>query len=243
MKISVVIPVYNTERYIAEAIDSVLAQSRPPDEIIVVDDGSTDRTLAILAQFVPRIVVVRQAHSGPAIALNRGIMRATGDYLAFNDADDIWLPEKLLQQCALMSNEPEIDAVFGAVRQFISADWMNQEGDIADGNNDQPGVCRAAMLIRRRAFDWIGPFDQAFRFVDFIDWYGRANALGLRVRMVPDVVVLRRIHATNTGRTHREAQRNEDLLALKRLLDMRRRGSRRAATDAGLQFQDDQTTS
>jgi glycosyltransferase involved in cell wall biosynthesis len=243
MKISVVIPVYNTERYIAEAIDSVLAQSRPPDEIIVVDDGSTDRTLAILDQFVSRIITVRQEHSGPAIALNRGIVRATGDYLAFNDADDIWLPEKLEQQCALMSNEPEIDAVFGAVRQFISADWMNRAGDTAGGANDQPGVCRAAMLIRRRAFDWIGPFDQSFRFVDFIDWYGRANALGLRMRLLPDVVLLRRIHATNTGRTHREAQRNEDLLALKRLLDMRRRGSQLAAADADLQLLDDQKTS
>lgn len=223
MKISVVIPVYNTERYVAEAIDSVLAQTRPPHEIILVDDGSTDRTPAVLASFASRIVVVRQQQSGQTVALNAGIARATGDYLAFNDADDLWLPEKLAQQCALLAREPELDAVFGTVRQFISPDWLEAELSPGAEYHDQPGVCRGAMLIRRSAFDRIGPFDPSLRLVDFLDWYGRAVAQGLRVHMLPDVVLQRRIHASNMGRRHRDAQRSEDLLVLKRMLDMRRR--------------------
>jgi glycosyltransferase involved in cell wall biosynthesis len=224
MKISVVIPVHNTERYVAASIDSVLAQTRPPDEIIVVDDGSTDRTAAVLDTFGARIAVVRQAQSGSSAALNAGIARASGDMLAFNDADDLWQPEKLARQCAFLSEQPEIDAVFGQVLQFVSPDWQDGAADAAHHFQEQTGVHRAAMLIRRAAFDRIGPFDASLRVADFVDWYGRATELGLRTHMLPELVLRRRIHATNTGRVQRDAQRDEDLLALKRMLDRRRQG-------------------
>jgi len=223
MNVSVIIPVRNTERDVAESIDSVLAQTRPPDEVIVVDDGSTDRTPAILEGFGSHIVVLRQEQSGPSCAVNTGVARATGDLLAFNDADDLWVPEKLKLQCDLLSKEPEIEAVFSTVRQFISPDWDHGGHAPNQPHHGQAGVARPAMLIRRSSFDRIGLFDASLRIADFIDWYGRAQVQGLRTHILSDVLLLRRIHATNTGRIHGDAQRQENLHALKRLLDTRRR--------------------
>jgi glycosyltransferase involved in cell wall biosynthesis len=223
MRVSVIIPVYNTERYVRESIDSVLSQSRPPDEVIVVDDGSTDRTADILNTMGGRITVLRQQQSGSAAALNAGIARATGDLLAFNDADDIWLPEKLKLQCDLLSKEPEIEAVFGMVRQFISPDWNEGEDVPGDPPPDQLGVSKVTMVIRRDRFERIGMFDPSMRYIEFMDWYARAKVKELRTHMLSEVLVLRRLHATNTGRVHADAQRQENLLALKRMLDMRRR--------------------
>jgi glycosyltransferase involved in cell wall biosynthesis len=240
MTISVVIPVYNTERYVAAAIESVLAQTRPPDEIIVVDDGSTDRTHAILRGFGARILVLRQPQSGAAAALNAGIMRSTGDLLAFQDADDLWSVDKLQLQCDLLSREPAVEAVFGTARQFISPDFEDGGRGLDSAEHDQAAPHKGSMLIRRPAFDRVGLFDPSLRYIEFVDWYCRATVLELRVQMLPDVLVLRRIHASNTGRTHRDAQRSENLLALKRLLDARRRDGRRAAED-GLQPRPDQT--
>jgi glycosyltransferase involved in cell wall biosynthesis len=225
MRVSVIIPVHNTERYVGEAIDSVLSQSRPPDEVIVVDDGSTDRTPAILNAMGGRITVLRQRQSGSAAALNAGIARATGDHLAFNDADDIWLPDKLKLQCNLLSKEPEIEAIFGMVRQFISPDWNHGNDVPGDPPPDQLGVSKVTMVIRRDRFERIGMFDPSMRYIEFMEWYARAKVHELRTHMISEVLVLRRIHATNTGRVHADAQRQENLRALKRMLDLRRHNS------------------
>ena len=93
--VSVIIPTYNRARSIAEAIDSVLAQTVPAHEIIVVDDGSTDETPAILAAYGDRIIVIRQENCGVSAARNAGIARATGEWIGFLDSDDLWLPERL----------------------------------------------------------------------------------------------------------------------------------------------------
>ena len=222
MKISVVIPVRNTERYLAESIESVLGQTRPAEQVVVVDDGATDQTPAILEKFVPRILVVRQAHLGSACALNAGIARATGDHIAFHDADDIWLPGKLMKQCAMLSNEPALDAGFCMVRQFVSPDWLGEMSDDVARHHDQPGIAKIAMLIRRHAFERIGPFDEAYRTIDFLDWYGRAVTLGLCMNTLPEVLVLRRVHASNTGLLQRAAQREENLRSLKSKLNLAR---------------------
>jgi glycosyltransferase involved in cell wall biosynthesis len=224
MIVSVVIPVYNTERYVAASIDSVLAQTRPPAEVIVVDDGSTDGTSEILRSFGGRIVMLRQQQSGAAVALNTGIAGSAGDFLAFQDADDLWLPEKLALQCDLLARQPEVEAVFGHARQFVSPDLEDGGAGLEVPDRDQVGVHKGAMLIRRPAFERVGPFDPSLTKIEFGEWYARAIALGLRTHILPDVVILRRLHATNTGRVHRDEQREQQLLALKRSLDLRRRG-------------------
>jgi glycosyltransferase involved in cell wall biosynthesis len=107
--ISVVIPCYNGARFLREALDSVLAQTHPAREVIVVDDGSTDDSAAVAASYGPPVRVIRQPNQGESVARNRGIDAAEGDWVAFLDADDWWLPEKLEEQAKLMG--PEVGAV------------------------------------------------------------------------------------------------------------------------------------
>ncbi|HEX3110532.1 MAG TPA: glycosyltransferase family A protein, partial [Thermoanaerobaculia bacterium] len=102
--VSVVIPSYNYARYLGEAIDSALGQTLPPLEVIVVDDGSTDDTPAVLAAYGDRIRVLRQKNAGVAVARNSGIAAARGECVAFLDADDVWLPRKLELQIPLFTD-------------------------------------------------------------------------------------------------------------------------------------------
>ncbi len=120
MRISTIMTVYNNPRYVAQALESVLAQTLPSDEIIVVDDGSTDRTLEILQAFATKVRIIPLAHVGLCRALNVAIASSTGDTLAFLDSDDLWQPEKLQIQCAALSADKDLEAVFGAVQQFVS---------------------------------------------------------------------------------------------------------------------------
>ncbi|MBN2210285.1 MAG: glycosyltransferase family 2 protein [Sedimentisphaerales bacterium] len=106
--VSVVIPAYNSERYIARAIESVLGQTLPPQEIIVVDDGSTDGTLKALEPYRDRIQIVRQTNAGASAARNAGIQKAQGKWIAFLDADDEWLPEHLARQAQVLNNHPTL---------------------------------------------------------------------------------------------------------------------------------------
>ena len=98
LSISVVIPAYNAEGCVVRAVESVLAQSRPAMEVIVVDDGSRDATAAVAERFGPAVRVLRQANGGPAAARNHGVREAGGEWIAFLDADDAWLPQKLERQ-------------------------------------------------------------------------------------------------------------------------------------------------
>ena len=109
--VSVVIPTFNCAAYLEEALRSVLAQTHPAREIIVVDDGSTDATASVVASFGAAVSYVFQANAGVAAARNAGMARARGDYIAFLDADDYWAPDKLETQLRLMAACPDVDLV------------------------------------------------------------------------------------------------------------------------------------
>ena len=115
MRISTIMAVYNAERYVSQALDSVLGQTAPPDEIIAIDDGSSDGTPDVLRQFAPRVRIIHQRNYGVSRALNVAITESTGDALAFLDCDDVWLPDKLKIQSAVLSSEKDLEAVFGFV--------------------------------------------------------------------------------------------------------------------------------
>ena len=216
------IPVYNGERYISEALDSVLQQTRPAEEIIVVDDGSFDHTGQILEGYAGRIRLIRQANAGQSSALNVGVAAATGDTLAFLDADDLWMPTKLALQCAALSSNRALDVVFGGIEQFLSPEIDPEVGGnyfVPDGTHD--GVAKSTMLVRRGALDRVGPFDELI-ISDFIDWYARALALGVRVEVIPELVARRRHHPGNLGRQQRTKIADDALLSLKRAVDRKR---------------------
>jgi glycosyltransferase involved in cell wall biosynthesis len=216
MKISAVVPLYNTRAYIVEAIDSILAQTRPADEIIVVDDGSTDGGAELLAGYGSRVCVIRQANAGGATALNRGIAQATGDTIAFLDADDLWVRDKLERQQSILLEKDSVDCVFGLVQQFDQRDGPGVSRE------PQRGVSRIGLLIRRTAFDRFGLFDESMRVAEFVPWYARASVLGLTTEMLDHVAAYRRIHPGNSGIVRRDQQQQESLLGLKKALDLRR---------------------
>jgi glycosyltransferase involved in cell wall biosynthesis len=188
--VSVVVPVRDGEAYLGEALRSVLAQTYSRLDPIVVDDGSRDGTPDVLAGFGDAVRGVRQKPAGTAAAVNRGIALARGSLLAFLDADDLWTPQKLALQTAALANDPRLDLVFGQVRQFRDPDLPTAP--------PVPGLSKGTMLIRRESFERVGSFDTSWRIGDFVDWYARATEHGLVSEMLPDVVMLRRIHTGNS---------------------------------------------
>ena len=223
MRVSVLLACWNAERYVADAVRSILEQQPAPEEVIAVDDGSTDRSAAILGSFAPRVTLLSQPNSGVAAALNLASANATGEVLAFLDADDLWVPGKLRLQCAALAAAPDLDGVFGHVREFASPDLRpEQRAGLRINDHPQPGLAKSSLLVRRATFDRVGGFDIARRGADFIDWYARATVLRFRWKMLAEIVFLRRIHADNMGRRDRARQRHDYLLTMRDFLDRRR---------------------
>ena len=220
--ISVIIPVYNCEKYLAEAIESVLSQCYPSLEVIIVDDGSTDSSAEVAAQFLPKVKYQFRENSGPSTALNQGIKLSQGDFLAFLDSDDIWELGKLTAQMHVFSENPEYDAVFGYIQQFKSPelDWESHQKILID-QEIMPGYHKGTMLIKRSSFNRVGQFNPQMKFVDFIDWFARAKEKELKMFMMKDVLMRRRLHKTNMG-VREKASRLEYVRILKASLDRRR---------------------
>jgi glycosyltransferase involved in cell wall biosynthesis len=199
-KISVIMPVYNSEKYLKEAIESVLAQTYKHVEIIAIDDKSTDGSLSLLKTFGDKISVIENpVNVGAAIARNIGLAKATGDFIAFMDADDLWHPEKLDIQAQEFEKNGSLDMVFSHVECFFSPDLSEEVRRSKKCPEVMPGFLPAASLIRSSSFKKVGDLDGRFRVGEFIDWLSRARSAGLRSLMLDQILLFRRIHETNTG--------------------------------------------
>jgi glycosyltransferase involved in cell wall biosynthesis len=231
--VSVVIPVYNCERYLAEAIESVLAQTYRPIEIIVVDDGSTDGSAQVAKRFTDSVRYCFQANSGTSAARNRGASLASGTFFAFLDADDLWVVDKLTRQMAVFGDDPGLDVVFGHVQQFCSPELDEHiKKTLYCPAEAMPGYLPGAMLIKRDAFLRVGPFETDWQAAEALAWYSRVVEKGLRSLMLSDVVLRRRLHISNKGIDERTLQRKEYLRILKASLDRRRTASRRGSEES-----------
>jgi glycosyltransferase involved in cell wall biosynthesis len=220
--ITVIIGAYNAERYLAEAIDSVLAQTHPRLELIVVDDGSTDGSGRIAKSYGDPVRCIRQKNGGMAAARNRAIPEARGDYLAFLDADDRFPPDKLRSQLAVFEAQPELDVVYGHVTEFLSPDLDEAARALLRApEHDVPWPTPNLMLVRRESFLRVGLFSTELKVGIGVDWHARANELGLRSAVPPIVVLERRLHAENNGIRQRESK-PQYLHVLKAALDRRR---------------------
>jgi glycosyltransferase involved in cell wall biosynthesis len=216
--VSVVVPVFNGERFLSDAIGSILAQAHRPLQVLVVDDGSTDGTADLARAFGPPVEYSSQANGGAAAARNTGVRRAAGRWLAFLDADDLWTPDKLQRQLAALAADPRLDFVLDHAREEpMSGGAVGVEQGLA-----VPGYLPGALLVARETFLRVGLFDAGLRVAEFIDWHARATELGLRSAMLPEVLLIRRLHDDNLG--IRERHRRADYArAVKAALDRRRR--------------------
>jgi glycosyltransferase involved in cell wall biosynthesis len=233
--VSVIIPAFNAERYLSEAIDSILSQTYRQLEVIVVDDGSTDQSGKIALGYAHQTGIVRYCHQrngGIGSARNRGLEEAHGDFVAFLDADDLWTKDKLILQCRIFDERPDIDVVFGHVREFVSAEMSDaQKSEIRCSVDPMPGHLAATMLIPRNVFDRVGVFDTTHRVGEFAEWYLRALDLQLNMVAIPEIVLWRRIHMSNQGRRYRDGC-SDYVRILKTALD-RRRGDNGAQVRSG----------
>lgn len=219
-----IVPVYNGERTIAAALASIAAQTRPATEIVVVDDGSTDGTAAVVERSARTSPVplryVRQANQKQAAARNHGVALATGTYVAFLDADDAWLPQKLAVTLAAFEREPDLAAVIGnyeiaeggRTRRFVP-DVLpappSAAQDLLEGN-----FCwLPAVVVRRDAFQALGGFDPAFESAEDVE-FGFRLCKQYRFAVLPEVVA--RYQRTPFSSTYQEAR---ELRSLRRLYD------------------------
>ena len=197
---SVVIPAFNAGAYLEEAIRSVLEQDYRPLEVIVVDDGSADRTAELARSFGPPVRVLAQPHAGAGAARNAGAAVARGAWLAFLDADDLWMPHVLARLANVLAGDPQLGLVYGQVVEFREIGGKVVEKPPATG------LLPGATLLRRSLFDRVGWFDTGLRVGEFVDWCARARELGMRSASLPEPVLRRRIHGENTGVRERSAR-------------------------------------
>ena len=213
--VSVIIPTYNYGRFIAEAIQSVLQQTHRPDEIVVVDDGSTDDTAQVVAGFGDAVKYVRQDNGGVCAARNKGVAESTGEIIAFMDADDTMEPESIAKQVALFSDE-RVGLVHCGLRLFddetgetIELQLEGGEDGVADNLLLWEGASIAgpgAILVTREAFDSVDGFDTGMKVGEDWDFCYRV-ARKFKVRFVPEPLVNYRSHATAAHRNVAEMER------------------------------------
>jgi glycosyltransferase involved in cell wall biosynthesis len=219
--VSAIVTVYNEERYIGEAIESVLAQSHPPSQVVVIDNGSTDSSVEAARRYEPEVEVVVEHRRGIATVRNTGLRLASCQYLAFLDGDDIWEPRKTeVQLDAILSGGA--DLVMGHVRQFASPDVDPETiARLRVPEAPQPGMVPSALLASRRVWERVGPWSPEYVVSDGLDWFLRARRLELRERLLPDVVLRRRVHGKNSSLRER-GHRTEFARLLKKEIDRRR---------------------
>lgn len=235
--ISIVIPAFNAERFLGEAIESVLSQDAGPLEIIVVDDGSTDRTAGIAAGYAPQVTLIRQANMGPPGARNQGLAAARGAFIGFCDADDVFLPGCLGLQLEKLCANPAVDLVVGRYANETMVSAPGEALAFAPMETSADYIMSMSVsLIRRHVFDRVGNFDAEMRQCDDWDWFMRARELQVPILLHPAILMRRRLHDSNITRDQQASQRYTALM-LKRSLDRRRRGAAAAQSLASLASQ------
>ena len=227
--VTVIVPVFNGARFLPAAIASIAKQARGRVRAILIDDGSTDDSPAVIAAHAAAhewIETIRHpANLGVAAARNAGISRVATPYIAFLDQDDTWAENKLDRQFAVLAAEPELDFV-------IARQSFHLEAGIARPSwakdrffqGPQPGYVFGTMLGHRHCFERAGLLRENLLYGnDDVDWFGRVRLSGLRYRMLDEVLLARTLHDANHSRL--TAMGNPELLRVMRDAIRQRRGN------------------
>lgn len=214
--VSVIIPVRDGERFLAASIESVLAQTYPEIELLVIDDGSEDGSGPVARSFSEAQVVTLEP-SGLSAARNAGIAAATGAYITFHDSDDLMKPEKVGRQVEYLESHPEYDIVM--TRQEVLLEpgaelpfWAREDDaqlllPAGHGHQQLPGPHVMTMLGRRAAFERVGPFAEDMPRAEDFDWVFRAAELGLGLTSIPEELLVRRVHEHNLTQDEEDTRR------------------------------------
>jgi len=223
---SVIVPVYNGERYLDAAIKSIFNQDYQPIEVIVVDDGSTDNS-ADIARAYKEIQYIYQPNQGPSAARNTGIAVAQAEFIAFLDADDIWMPSKLSLQVSYLCNHPEVGFVVANRRMSIE-EGVKKPPWYREHLFEQDRVCfgPSAVVVRRSVFEKVGLYNPSFRYGESAEWLTRAKDAGIHSAILPETLLVLRVHDRNLT-YHLDEMRSNILHALKASVDRQRSQKRR----------------
>lgn len=201
-RISVLIPAYNCGKFLKTAIDSVLAQTFSDLEIIVVDDGSTDNTPQILSWY-PQVRYIRCEHRGISVSRNTAIAAAKGEILAFLDADDVWLPEKLEKQVAYLDANPECMLVFTYAENFYHEPGLEKDMRQRELFDSSLERCIITCAFRRKVFEKYGVFRTDYPYGEDTQFMFRLSISGISLKhCIPEVLYRRRIHGGNISLSH-----------------------------------------
>ncbi|MDF1584743.1 MAG: glycosyltransferase family 2 protein [Methyloprofundus sp.] len=216
MKISAIIPAYNSQDFILDAIQSIQNQTHPVDEIIVIDDGSTDNTRLILASKANDIKYIKQKNQGPSAARNTGIKAAQGDWIAFLDADDQWLPDKIEKQLIILEKSPELQLISGDMQEIginnelITQSVLAKHHQLTQFQNNQSLPIKNALaelvnknfiptgtvLVKRATLIEAKLFNTAIRFGEDLELWAKIAAKH-PITCLPEILMLRRLHSQN----------------------------------------------
>jgi glycosyltransferase involved in cell wall biosynthesis len=197
MAVTAIIPVYNGSTHLADCLKSVLAQTTPVDDIIIVDDGSTDGSAALAAATSPAARIIRQARQGPAMARNTGAAAARSHYFAFLDHDDLWPPDRTMQLLAGAATAPEAGLICG--RAHI-------EPATGKGDPHIPYLFQSS-LVRREVWARFGGMDAEHDYAEDLDLYLRIIEAGIPVAQIDAVTLIYRQHGGNRSHDIERSQR------------------------------------
>jgi glycosyltransferase involved in cell wall biosynthesis len=219
--VSVIIPVYNGEAFLAEAISSVLAQNYEPLEIIVVDDGSTDGSAAVVKSYTD-VRYIYQSNQGVASARNSGLSAAKGTFIAFLDADDTWPSRKLQIQVEYLREHPSVMFTISKINNFPDP-GLNMEPQALQLILESDQIGLATIVARKAVFDQIGGFNPRYQVGEDLEWFTRAKDAGIPLVILPDVLLNRRIHNSNMSIKQPQACKAGRLQIMKESIDRQRK--------------------
>lgn len=222
--VSAIIPVYNGDRYLAEALESILKQTYQPIEVIAVDDGSTDNS-ANIARSYKEVRYIYQPNQGVAVARNVGISHARGELIAFLDQDDLWTPNKLSVQVDYLLKHENIGYTLAKMRVFLESGtdrpgWLNKDYL----SEDIPAYIVGALVVRKSVLERVGEFNPTYRYGNDSDWFFRAADVGIPMAILPETLLHKRIHGANES--HKVQAMTLDLLKVVRSSIHRKRGGK-----------------
>jgi glycosyltransferase involved in cell wall biosynthesis len=221
-RVTVIVPVFNGAAHLGETLAALAAQTRPIDELVVVDDGSTDDSAAIAE--AAGATVLRGPNGGASAARNRGVEASTGDLLVFSDADDVPRRHKIEAQVAFLDEHPEVGIVMARHELLVEPGAEHLVRQVRDPIYGDLGGIEplGPSMIRRSVVDLVGAFDEGAGHGDGFDWASRARRLGVRAEVHPEVLYARRIHAGNAS--HDQGQLQSDTIAVLRRRIAEQRG-------------------
>jgi glycosyltransferase involved in cell wall biosynthesis len=205
--VSVIVPVFNGEKYIEETLEAILNQDYTSKEVIVVDDGSEDGSSEIIQTF-SEVKYIYQENSGVPVARNRGLREAKGEFIAFSDQDDLWKKHKLSDQVNYLLDNPEAEYVICKRKVFLEPgltppSWLRKE--LLDSENVD--YSPSSLVARASAFQEIGMFNTEVENASDVDWLFKAKDAGIGKGVIEKVLYLKRIHENNHSRRVKELHR------------------------------------